>query len=363
MIMKTKTILLLAALGALTIQAGPFQFPTQSAHRLDMVNTPTYEGVAGFLNWPGYPQEPTIPPFDHGHLIDRTIVSNSSALTYPNDYVRAYYYMCGAEHTPPFGPITHIAAAHGSALTGMPATQLYLSNHPELSLASLKYKYGAIGADQTKTWNLHGDVQGVNWFGSPASTIEERIYQANPADVTWGLYYNGLQIITFEYSDLYAIFDYGASTSHDDDMIRAFSSILNPYKNPSLPTLENGLAEAILSDVNTQGGAVRLTFDTIQSATREDSFQSPWLYGLFSFQGSMQIVSPSAQPSYNLQMYAGIEITGNIGDTCQVWAKTEVDTTWTALDRVTLTAPIQKYFDTNSPSLPKRFYKVTPLQP
>ena len=90
-------------------------------------------------------------------------------------------------------------------------------------------------------------------------------------------------------------------------------------------------------------------------------------YGQIVGQGTLDGVStaflltPSSSP--RIDMYAGITILGSPGDRFQVEYRESVgsEDTWATLATVELTGTIYRYFDEQSPFVPKRFYRVVLL--
>jgi YVTN family beta-propeller protein len=64
-------------------------------------------------------------------------------------------------------------------------------------------------------------------------------------------------------------------------------------------------------------------------------------------------------PSLRINMYAGLTITGSVGDTCTVQCTTSLPSTnWQPLATFTLPTSPYLYVDTNSVAYPNRFYRV-----
>jgi hypothetical protein len=236
------------------------------------------EGVAGFSSIaPGAP--------DYGHGLGAAAVQNSPEGT------RAYYYLSGMERT----PAGETDTAHGTSLSGMASTAGYfLANSGSATLFTLRF--GSAGADPARTWNLGADDNGLNWFGNPGSTLEERIYQADPSEVRASLFYQGDELLIFSYSDLYMAIDYGPTQNPNDDTIRAFSDPVAATKASGLAGFNDGLADALLADIGANGGGVQLNFHNIQPATRNDLVDDNYLYGTFAFDGALQLV-PVPEPA------------------------------------------------------------------
>lgn len=291
-----KSLLVVSVLGILSAVSSAVVLtpPTLSNHRLALEGDNTaspLQGVAGFFRI-------ATGQGDSGHGLGTGVVQNSP------DATRAYYYLIGAEGTPHGSNPTD--TAFGASLVGLANTANYFTSNGG-GVGSFSLRFGPTGNDPTKTWNLGADTQGADWHGSAASTIEERIYQANPADVSAGLYYAGTEILTFGYSPLYMVIDYGATTGTGDDTILAFSDPVTASKKSGLSLYNSGLADALLADINAHGGQVQLNFNSIQPATREDFVGGPYLYGAFAFQGSLQVVP---EPSEYALIMGGLALLG-----------------------------------------------------
>jgi hypothetical protein len=172
----------------------------------------------------------------------------------PNDDGNPYY-TTGR----PGSPIPSGATRSGSLDEGKGFTNFfnYLTDN-NISLDEVGLSYGQKSdRDFSKTWNLGEDKLGQDWFASPTSNVEERIYQANPDDVEFYLSLGDTKIVDFGYSDLYNALDYGASTALNDDFDIFFSDPVSALKVDGLNSLAAGLADAFLKDVNAVGGGVQ----------------------------------------------------------------------------------------------------------
>ena len=199
----------------------------------------------------------------------------------------AYYYMMGAESAGiSGGGYTDTAAA--TSTTGMGSTAAFVASNT-LNLANLTVRFMPTGA-ASAAWNLGTDTLGVNYFQSGSSTIEERIYTANPGSVQASLYYAGTRLISFGYSPINMIIDYGASTAGSDDTIQAYTSPVGFDVVSGLSGTSLGLAQALSNDFTAGGGLVQLRFDSFQTATRSDAIGSLGITGVFSFSGSIQAI-------------------------------------------------------------------------
>jgi len=101
----------------------------------------------------------------------------------------------------------------------------------------------------TETYNAGDDLLGQDYLASPDSNIEERIYQADPNAVETSLLFGDTKIITFDYSPLYAVFDFGETTSTTDDNDLFFTEAISAQKVDGLDPVSDGLADAFLEDL------------------------------------------------------------------------------------------------------------------
>ncbi|MEN9841626.1 MAG: hypothetical protein RL376_1426 [Verrucomicrobiota bacterium] len=203
----------------------------------------------------------------------------------------AYYYLMGSEssgvsHSPSY---TDTAAATG--FSGMGNTASFVSTN-SLSAGNLTLRFGPTGT-ASGTWNLGADTQGVNYYSNGASSIEERIYTASPSAVEAALYFSGVKLITFGYTNLYMIIDYHTSAGNDDT-IQAYSDPVTYNPATGLSGTNLGLANALIADFDAGGGLAQLRFDSFQTATRIDASGTLGVTGLFSFSGSVQAIPEPA---------------------------------------------------------------------
>jgi hypothetical protein len=189
---------------------------------------------------------------DHGHT---DISLNSPGNVAP-------YYTTG-RHTSIENPSTN--AKSSASLTGgngFTGFFKYLTDN-SLDLSKIGFSYGQKdGVDFKKTWNFGEDKLGQDWFASPTSTIEERIYQANPNDVEIFLTYGDTKIIDIGYTPFYSLFDYGATTATQDDAEAVITELVSANTRSGLnDPLLVGLANAFTKDVNKAGGKVQLVYE------------------------------------------------------------------------------------------------------
>lgn len=225
--------------------------PIESNNILNFFGDPAKnEGFVSFFNL-----DFTAP--DVGHT---DISLNSPGLIAP-------YYTTGKDKSP--APSGANRSASLQDLTGFANLFSYLNNN-NISPESIGLSYGQKSdRDFTKTWNLGDDILGQDWFASPDSTLEERIYTANPDDVEIFLSYGDTKIVSFGYSDFYTIFEYGATTSIADDVDAILTDPFSAKKVAGLDSVADGLANAFLQDVN--GGKLQVVYE--QAAVPDGFFE------------------------------------------------------------------------------------------
>ncbi|NEP53583.1 MAG: hypothetical protein F6K65_34195, partial [Moorea sp. SIO3C2] len=175
--------------------------PIDSDHVLNFFGDPSdNQGFTGFSNL-----DFTAP--DRGHLeISKNAPGNPAA-----------YYTTGRPRSPEEPATGATRSTSLNDVTGFSNFFSYLNDN-SISLSTIGLSYGQKSdRDFTDTWNLGEDKLGQDWFASPDSNLEERIYRANPDDVEIFISYEDTKIINFGYSDFYTIFDYGDSLGVTDD--------------------------------------------------------------------------------------------------------------------------------------------------
>jgi hypothetical protein len=244
--------------------------PIESNVYLDLQGLPSQnEGFVAFYN-----QDPNAQ--DRGH---RQIALNSR-----QDFVinNAPYYGTGRQGSPEQPPVDATRAASLIGSTGFFNFTNSLTNNG-IQTNNIGFAFGQKkDRDFNKTWNLGTDILGVDWFSESTSPIEERIYRANPNDVEFGLYNGTTKIIDFEYSNFYALVDYGLTLSFQDDFESNFTDPLKVNKVSGLSSTNNALADAFLQDVFTTGNSIQLinSFDgddiLLKSGNGYDMFLLPF---------------------------------------------------------------------------------------
>jgi hypothetical protein len=225
------------------VQAATFDF-----NQLELITARPIESDT-FLSFSGtqtgfFNADPTAP--DSGHI---DISLNSPGNPAP-------YYGTGLQSSPLAMGETRSASLNGS--TNFTNFFSYLTNN-NIDLSNIGFGYGQkADRDVTETWNLGDDLLGQDWLASPDSTIEERIYQANPNAVESFLTLGDTKFISFGYSPLFAVFDYGETVEAEDNLEVIFSEAVTAQKASDLDNLADGLANAFLQDVTANGGGVQL---------------------------------------------------------------------------------------------------------
>lgn len=243
-----------AVIAPMPVQAATFNFdqlqvipsrPLASTSRLNLFGTPSENlGYSAFSNI-----DPSAPDFGH-----RDISLNASGNGAP-------YYVTGRQGSPQEPPIGATRTANVSGVAGFSTLSNYLTNNA-IDFSNLGFSFGQ-KSDRTftTTWNLGEDKFGQDWFASPTSTIEERIYTANPDDVELFLSYGTTKIVSFGYSDLYSVLDYGPTIELSDDIDIAYTDPVKSTKVDGLNPFENALANAFLQDVAAAGGGIQLLIE------------------------------------------------------------------------------------------------------
>ena len=261
-------------------------------------------GVAGYMN-------EVEGNANSGHLLENVVLNAPVIPDGPGSRnLTAHYYVSGREAGPFANGATDTAFASG--LNGMNSTGNYVNNQA-LNLNLLTFRFGPNnGQPNTSTWNLGGDQLNVDWSGNLASSVEERIYKANPADVSSGLYFDGTKILDFGYSDIYEILDYGGTQLGNDDTISAYSNPVSASKEAGLNPVNDGLADAILADIVVAGGKIQLRFDTFQPISsfgdENGAGDGLWVNNL-GFSGSLQVVPEPSEYAFAMAVFLGLFIT------------------------------------------------------
>ncbi|MBD1930360.1 MULTISPECIES: PEP-CTERM sorting domain-containing protein [Cyanophyceae] len=293
------------AVGApLSAQAATFNFdqlqnissrPIDSEYSLNLLGEPSEnQGFTAFFNL-----DPSAPDFGH---TDISLNSRGDG---------APYYNTGRQGSPEVPPSGATRTSSVSEIAGFPTLNSFLTNNG-ISFSSLGFGFGQRSdRDFTATWNLGDDILGQDWFASPDSTIEERIYAANPDDVEIFLTFSTTKIVSFGYSDIYAVLDYGATTSLSDDIDAAFTDPVTATKVAGLDPFADALANALLQDISTAGGAAQIVVE--DTAVEEGTFTIGNGFGILNFQfvGSLRAVPSATVPEPTSAL--GILMLGALG--------------------------------------------------
>lgn len=159
-------------------------------------------------------------------------------------------YAAGIDFSPENLPGARRSASLLDDVTGFSNFTNFLIDN-DISFDRIGFSFGPKDGDFTKALNL-GDtpINGQNYFSSPDSTLEERIYSANPDDIETFLLLDDTKIINFGYSNIYSFLEYGETTAADDDSEAIISDPFSVSKAEGISGLSDGLADAFLADVD-----------------------------------------------------------------------------------------------------------------
>lgn len=260
--------------------------PIESNNKLFFFGSPSdKQGYTAFFNL--IPNAP-----DRGHT--------EFSLNSPGNL--APYYTTGRENSPEPPSGATKSATLQSITTGFSNFYSYLSSN-SLSLDSIGFSYGQkSGRDYTTTWNLGNDKLGENWFASPDSSLEERIYTANPDDVELYLTYGTTKIINFGYTPFYSFLEYGSTTGTVDDSEGVLTDPFSASKSAGLDFLTTGLADAFLQDVASGGGGLQIVYEDVQ--VEDVGFTTGNGYGIIRipFPLSLNVVPNQKVPESSLSI-------------------------------------------------------------
>jgi hypothetical protein len=166
----------------------------------------------------------------------------------------APYYAAGIDFSPenlvnPLGATR--AATLLDNITGFSNFATFLTDN-SIDVSRVGFSFGPNNGIFTNSWNLGDDINGQNYFSSPTSSLEERIYAANPNEVESFLLLDTTKILSFGYSDIYSFLEYGATTAPDDDTEAIISDPFSVSKVDGLFGEFDGLADAFLADVGSK---------------------------------------------------------------------------------------------------------------
>ncbi len=160
----------------------------------------------------------------------------------------APYYAAGIDFSPENLLEARRTASLLDNITGFSNFANFL-NDENIDPERIGFSFGPKDGDFSKSWNLGEDINGQNYFSSPTSTLEERIYSANPNEVASFLLLDDTKIIDFGYSDIYSFLEYGGSTAPDDDLDAFITDPFSASKVEGLSGDFDGLADAFLADL------------------------------------------------------------------------------------------------------------------
>ncbi|MBG1264667.1 hypothetical protein [Nostoc commune] len=280
-----------AVIAPKSVEAATFNFdnlqyissrPIDSANRLDLLGTPSEnQGYSAFFNL-----DSSAPDY---FLEDISLNASGNG---------APYYTTGRQGSPQEPPTGATRTANVSGIAGFSTLSSYLTNNA-ISFSNLGFGFGQ-KSDRpfTTTWNLGENKR----FVSDTSTIEERIYTANPDDVELFLSYGTTKIVSFGYSDVYSVLDYGATTQLADDIDVGYTDPTQATKITGLAPFEEALANAFLEDIATAGGGVQVFIEDNQ--VDDSNFKTGNGFGVINlrFVGSLRAVTIAAipEPSHTL---------------------------------------------------------------
>lgn len=165
------------------------------------------------------------------------------------------YYTMGRPGSP--APNTATRSATLRSIKGFPNLSSYLSSN-NIALSSIGFDYGQkAGRDFTKALNLGEDKLGQDWFASPDSTIEERIYRTGPDDEENILIYGTTKIVDFGSSPFYFATDNGPTPGVSDNFNVFLNDPVPAIKAANLDPIASGLADAFLQDLAAAGGSIQ----------------------------------------------------------------------------------------------------------
>ncbi|MBD1836183.1 PEP-CTERM sorting domain-containing protein [Cyanobacteria bacterium FACHB-472] len=254
--------------------------PIDSAYTLNFLGLPSEnQGYSAFFNL-----DPSAPDFGH-----RDISMNASGNGAP-------YYVTGRQASPEEPPTGATKTSTVMKIAGFPVLSNYLTSNG-ITLSNIGISLGQkSGKDFTQTWNLGDDVLGKDWFASSDSTIEERIYTADPEDVELFLSYGTTKVVSFGYSDIYSVLDYGATKFLSDDIDLAFTDPTTAMKLAGLDPFADAFANAFLEDVAAAGGGVQLVIE--DNEVDDSNFRIGNGFGIINLKalGSLRAVSIASVP-------------------------------------------------------------------
>ncbi len=216
----------------------------------------------------------------------------------------AFYAISGRESSPTPGGATVMANGTGNGdVSGFTNLITALTSNGKDS-TNLGLITGAVGGLFDNSYNLGADTNALNpttgaqvgtlgvdsqWSAWSGSTLEERYYSANQAEVFYALVLDGSPIVQFGYAPIWMSIDYN-NAGVGDDVIFGHSGDMTVTKEAGLVGVNSDIADAFMLDVNNAGGLVRVSNDTIQSAVSSNFIYQGQFGGYFSLSGRLQAV-------------------------------------------------------------------------
>ena len=172
------------------------------------------------------------------------------------------YYTMGREASPDPNTVGERSATLED-ITGFSNFFNYIQTN-NINFNDIGFGYGQkAGLEFTRSLNLGEDQLGQDWFATPDSPIEQRIYRTNPDDYTIFVSLENNPIVTLGYSPTYFAVDNGETPDFIDNFNVFLSDPTPAFKVDGLNGLESGLADAFLEDVNAVGGLVQFVSEDI----------------------------------------------------------------------------------------------------
>ena len=167
----------------------------------------------------------------------------------------AGYYTTGLQGSPLANDANRTASLESTE--GFSTFLRYLDSN-NIPLSEIGFSYGQKeGLDFRHSWNLGEDKLGQDWFASPDSPVEERIYRANPDEVEMSILLGDTKIVSLDYSDVFFVADNGDSPDFVDNFNVILLDPVPVSKITGLSPLYSGAADAFLTDVSNAGGRVQ----------------------------------------------------------------------------------------------------------
>ncbi|WP_414755661.1 PEP-CTERM sorting domain-containing protein [Anabaena sp. CCY 9910] len=255
-----------------------------------------------------------------------TLINNASSTAPDSGHVstaknalpgNSAYYTTGRDASPDSATAGGRSATLESVM-GFPNFFKYLEDN-NISLSTIGYSYGQkAGLDYRKTLNLGKDELGKDWWATPDSPIEQRIYRANPGDTKSFITFGTTPIITYNNSPIYFAVDNGDTPDFTDNFNVFLGDPKKPNKVTGLSPLESGLADAFLKDVAAAGGLIQevsediLKPDQVQTSLVQidgETYDITYIgfpITIRAVQGSVSVPEPSTTLGFMLLVGGGV---------------------------------------------------------